>query len=67
MTDINYHFELHGKSAENFRTLVDLQILVKDCANTRYNTNTRYKYNLKSLLNNLLNISGEWGASNCIF
>ena len=52
---------------ENFMTLVDLQILVKDCANTRYNTNTRYKYNLKSLLNNLLNINGEWGASNCIF
>ena len=36
MIDINYHFILHGKSVENFMTLVDLQILVKYCANTRY-------------------------------
>ena len=36
MTDINYHLELQGKSFENFMKWLDLQILVKEYAKTRY-------------------------------
>ena len=34
MADFNYHLQLLSKSVENFMTVVDLQILVKGCANT---------------------------------
>ena len=36
MSNSNYHLELLGESVENFIKLVDLQILVKGCANTSY-------------------------------
>ena len=35
MTDISDH-QLQGESVENLVTLKDLQILVKECAKTRY-------------------------------
>ena len=35
-TGINYHLKLQGESVENFIILVELRILVKECANTSY-------------------------------
>ena len=62
MNDINYHLQLQGESAENFMTLVELQILVKGCTNTNYEArrftqkevpSTQIFFHLKLLLNNL--------------
>ena len=36
MIDFNYHLQLLGESVEHFMTLVNLQLLVKGFANTRY-------------------------------
>ena len=36
MTDTNYYFNYRVNYVENFMTLVELQILVKGCANTSY-------------------------------
>ena len=36
MTDINYMSSLQGESVENFMKWLDLPILVKECADTRY-------------------------------
>ena len=36
MSDINYHLQLQGKSAEDFMTFMDIQIFVTGYANTSY-------------------------------
>ena len=49
MTDTNYHVQLQSQSVENFMTWLDLQILVKGCANTSYETRifTQKKFSKK--------------------